>query len=88
MPETFDSNQGGARFLFSIVSFRFLSLFRLVPLTGKFFFGLAGFPFFAPVLVFPENFRARIASERRLPIRSTPSIPDFVPLQRIFTFPK
>jgi hypothetical protein len=33
-----------------------------------------------------EEFGARIASERRLPTRSTHSIPGFVPLRSHFTF--
>jgi hypothetical protein len=87
MPEPFGINQGGARF-FNIVSFPFLSLFRLLSLTGKQFLGSCLFSFFVPVLFFSEKFHAGIASERRLPTRPNHSIPGFVPLRRIFTFPK
>ena len=86
MLDTFEINQSSARFIFSMVSFPFLSLFRLSVTPDV---KPVSFVLFVPVPFFSEKFRARIALERRFPTRLTHSIPGFVLFGRIsFHFSK
>jgi hypothetical protein len=88
MPDTFEINQG-ARFMFSIVSFPFLTLFRLSVALVKPVLGAGSFSSLLCLSrLLSEKCRARIARERRSPTRSTHSIPGFVSLRSHFTFPK
>jgi hypothetical protein len=61
MPDTFEINQG-ARFIFSIVSFPFLTLFRLSVALVKPVLGAGSFSsLLLPVAVVLGKYRARIA---------------------------